>query len=699
MRKKTVIWMVTIVIALAGIFLIWEKDDSDVCVTRAQAAKTLALLCHSQEECLTVVSMEEDKDMGAGAVNMESTADTGDVNTDADVNSSIVDVDSDMSFYPYIKTVILDDLMQCDGDFFYPMKMLTYGDFKYICQKMSVDDSELSADFNKVSDDDFVTAVHWCEFVTAYNAQNPVLEQKQIRLLGTSATMSELESWTCSTDAGVLGFRGLSLDGFTGQTLNVFIRDNEIVQVIEVLDNETDENDLIHKVAEENRNADRGLHGGADKDSNDSGNADRLATVTCPEKDNVRVLLNTDGFAGIIHGQVAVTSDSDFKVVYGGQEESYSAGETIEFTTEDSRFDEATQSGNGAIVINTTAGDGTIQILSLNRQCGHPQYRGTLELTRQDSGIAVINEVSVEEYLYGVLPSEMPVSYGLEALKVQAVCARSFVYTSLLGSSKFADYGADVDDSTSSQVYMNLGEYEVANEAVDATKNQVLCLDDDIVRTYFFSTSCGVTSDVSDVWGGSAQSYLVPVFQTTGNRQEDLALEENFKSFIDLDDGQMYYENGQSWFRWTVNIDDAAIRDGFAKVGESYREGTVGGDITGISILERGKSGIAKTVEIQSEAGNGTVYGEYSIRVALSVSGKTIYCDDGSEVNSQTMLPSAYFYVQSSSEDGFVLRGGGFGHGVGLSQNGAAAMCQSGMDYVQVLKHFFAGTELKVVEK
>ena len=76
------------------------------------------------------------------------------------------------------------------------------------------------------------------------------------------------------------------------------------------------------------------------------------------------------------------------------------------------------------------------------------------------------------------------------------------------------------------------------------------------------------------------------------------------------------------------------------------------------------------------------------------MAGKTIECGDGTKVTNQTMLPSGYFYVDAS-EGGFDIYGGGFGHGVGMSQNGVISMTKRGMDYKTVLAHYFKGTTLQ----
>ena len=99
---------------------------------------------------------------------------------------------------------------------------------------------------------------------------------------------------------------------------------------------------------------------------------------------------------------------------------------------------------------------------------GQANYRGRLELVRREDGIVVINELPLEEYLYGVVPGEMPASYPLEALKSQAICARTYAYERLQRAG-LPEYGAHVDDSTAFQVYQNLAEQGQTTQAVKET--------------------------------------------------------------------------------------------------------------------------------------------------------------------------------------------------------------------------------------
>lgn len=648
LKKKYIVMGIFILICIAIGCWLYKLNESPTYISRAAAAKALALLEHNVEEC---ISIEIKK---------------------------ISDVGEDLSFTPYICTVVEDEIMSCDGEYFYPMKMLTYKDLWQICEKLGLPKEELSFNFSRLESEEYVPVKHWQEVLEAANATRQTLERKSAVLYGTSSTISDLEPWTCSTSEGIFYFTGLSLDAYINKRIDFYMRDNEIACFIGVIERKENEERMAALLKEN-------LADGSDQSLPEN----ELYNFGDASDQTIRVVLNTDGYSGLLHGGVTLTCDGDYTVSFGDQTENHAVGDIFDLVPGDMRFQ------SGSVNVIPVSSENKIQILSISRNQGHPCYRGKIELSLKDGAIVIVNELLLEEYLYGVLPSEMPVSFGVEALKVQAVCARSFAYTSL-SSSQFSEFGADLDDSTSSQVYQNLEEQDIASQAVDATRGQVLCADNEIVRTYFFSTSCGVTSDVSDVWNGNGQSYLVPVFQLLSGEETDLSLEDNFRHFIDLNDGKTYYESDVSWFRWNVVLDSTDVATGFGKVSANFKSGVVNGTIADVEVTERGKSGIAKEIAIYSAGGVATVKGEYSIRTTLSVAGKTINCHDGTQVTNQIMLPSGYIYIDSDENGNIIIHGGGFGHGVGMSQNGAAAMCNAGMDYEQVLRHFFAGTEIEM---
>ena len=148
--------------------------------------------------------------------------------------------------------------------------------------------------------------------------------------------------------------------------------------------------------------------------------------------------------------------------------------------------------------------DKKISIRSLERSQGVPAYEGIIELRNTAEGIVIINELSVEKYLKAVVPSEMPASYELEALKAQAVCARSYAYQQM-EKYGYPEYEAHVNDSTDYQLYGNVKNHEKTNQAISETKGQVVYYHDEIATTYYYSTSCGETTDIR-AWGTKKSS-------------------------------------------------------------------------------------------------------------------------------------------------------------------------------------------------
>ena len=134
-------------------------------------------------------------------------------------------------------------------------------------------------------------------------------------------------------------------------------------------------------------------------------------------------------------------------------------------------------------------------------------YRGELRVTVENGRLRAINSLGLEAYLYGVVPAEMPHYWPLEALKAQAVAARSYA----LATRRSGDF--DVYADVRSQVYRGIPEEESqTNEAIDATAGLVVTYSGQVAHTYFFSTSGGRTATVTDVWPSSkAIPYLVSV--------------------------------------------------------------------------------------------------------------------------------------------------------------------------------------------
>lgn len=397
---------------------------------------------------------------------------------------------------------------------------------------------------------------------------------------------------------------------------------------------------------------------------------------------NIRVLLKTTGYADIFHNKVSVTSDNGYKVCFDEKEIHVDAGNISEFDISDSKFD------NGRIEIKPDTADGKIKVTNISRSQGNPEYYGIIELSLWDEGIVIINETDIEQYLKTVVPSEMPVSFGVEALKVQAVCARSYAYKHLTNVG-YALYGAHVDDSTQFQVYNNNLEFDASNQAILATKGEMLRYGDDVVQAYYYSTSCGSGTDVT-LWGSSKESYPYYESRDIGSSERNINYmdEESFASFIK----QKYdsdYDSTCNYYRWKMTVSDKDLSSSFdSKISDV-------GIIQNIYVRKRVSGGAAVSVVVEGDKNTVTLGSESLIRQAFGNAAVTLETNGGT-VNTP-YLPSTFCIFESQEKDGekyFVITGGGFGHGIGMSQNAVNAMTKRGMSYKDILEFFYPGTKV-----
>lgn len=442
---------------------------------------------------------------------------------------------------------------------------------------------------------------------------------------------------------------------------------------------------------------------------------------------NIRVLLKTSGFASNYHEEIILTSDEEFVISSKERDNKYTAGEKVTISIGDELLKD------GRIKVYTSSGEGKIQLLSVKRSEGNPKYRGTLEIVGNSEGLLLVNELPLEEYLYAVIPSEMPTYYGIEALKVQAVCARSYAYRHLMANS-LNKYGAHVDDSVSYQVYNNISENEDSVLAVKDTYGQVIEYDGEVITAYYFSTSCGHTTTAEYVWAnGEPIPYLKGrlmavedssrvLSQENIRDYRDLSNEETFRKFIS-EDTLTTYDSEFNWYRWTTKIDIDTLNDTIdEKLASRYRansnliltmvnpnEGGTEpvyesipvdsiGEIVDISVKNRETGGIITDLLITGSKKTILVKTEYNIRSILAPLTNTLIRKDLSEVNNLKLLPSAFFVIDKTVDDGklrsITLNGGGYGHGVGMSQNGVKAMIDNGIKYKEILSYFYDGTEI-----
>ncbi len=325
---------------------------------------------------------------------------------------------------------------------------------------------------------------------------------------------------------------------------------------------------------------------------------------------------------------------------------------------------------------------------------GHT-YRGLAEVGFNSNGtLAGINELLIEEYLYGVVPRELPpVPYGeLEAQKAQAIAARTY---SLSNPGKRSADGYDLLPTTSDQVYGGFeAEHPISNDAVDATRGIVATYEGKLITAVFHSTSGGFTANNEDVWNSEATPYLraTHVGQKGNSLKYVPALdiykydeEEQSESLRDVKTGD-FEADWSRYYRWNFEWTAQEISD----VLSTYYNTEVG-NVLEINVTERSSSGRAAKIEFVTE--NGTFY-EFKDRIRWALQ----YINAS---GNPAVLLSTLFIIEPVKDEvtgevtGFKTKGGGWGHGVGMSQVGAVGMAEAGYEYDVILKHFYQGISLE----
>jgi stage II sporulation protein D len=206
-----------------------------------------------------------------------------------------------------------------------------------------------------------------------------------------------------------------------------------------------------------------------------------------------------------------------------------------------------------------------------------------------------------------------------------------------------------------------------------------------LIQAYYFSTSCGYTTDYK-IWGRKKRKYLLGCCTLKKELQSDITQEENFKKFITTKPEA--YESDYPFYRWNVYLSNEQVQNAIYLTA-----GVDVGEINKISVNQRGTGGIASQITVYGKKRQLVMNNQNQIRKALCSYYAEIKLNDGTTRTKMEMLPSAYIYIENVYDSGevcgFQIYGGGFGHGSGMSQNAAKEMAESGMGYEQILKTFY----------
>ena len=286
---------------------------------------------------------------------------------------------------------------------------------------------------------------------------------------------------------------------------------------------------------------------------------------------------------------------------------------------------------------------------------GHA-YRGSVVLFPKDGSVLVVNEVRVEEYLYSVVGSEVSASWPAEALKAQAVAARTYAYYHILHPRSPGEF--DVYDDTRSQVYGgSASEHATVRAAVDATRGQVLMYQNKPILAYFTSNNGGTMAEPDCIFGTDL-AYFKP------NKDD--------------------FSTAQPLGKWTRRFPVAAVEEALRKAGYS---------VQGIRAIRGAKScasGRLVDLIIEHQAGELRLKTRTQFRRAINDYIKPALQPEN--------MPEILMAI-SIQGDQLEISGGGWGHGVGLSQYGAKGMAEAKQSYSAILKTYYVGADLKTLDE
>ncbi len=301
---------------------------------------------------------------------------------------------------------------------------------------------------------------------------------------------------------------------------------------------------------------------------------------------------------------------------------------------------------NGMLMIDgQPVGDGEIILICApgeKLKLDGKRYRGKVKLKKTAlGGVAAVNVLRTEEYLYGVVPREMLPSWPLEALKTQAVAARTFV---LYQKDKNRNDDYDVTATTLSQVYGGFDcETSETRQAVDCTKGEVITHGGRLILAYYHANSGGMTEDAGNVWTTDLP-YL--------------------KGVIDP------FSEGAPDCRWSVLL---RLKDIARSLSENGIRVNVVHDVTPVGVSPSGRVTRVRVVHDRGE----TILRSNDFRIKLDA-----------------RLVKSTLFVAVREGDVIRFDGRGYGHGVGLSQWGAREMALQGYTYRDILKHYYTGVEV-----
>ncbi|MBI4745038.1 MAG: SpoIID/LytB domain-containing protein [Deltaproteobacteria bacterium] len=308
-----------------------------------------------------------------------------------------------------------------------------------------------------------------------------------------------------------------------------------------------------------------------------------------------------------------------------------------------SNADIEAKAGRGGIVVNGTLYSSLkIESKEPGIKVNGKSYRGKIEIVKDNSSLLLINELKLEDYLVGLINQEISSKWPMEAVKAQAVVARTYALYQKK-SRKYPMY--DLESTVTSQVYSGIdSEDELARQAVKETEGEAAYYNGEMIQALYHSSCGGKTEAALEVWGKEIP-YL--------------------KSIKDP-----HCTEAPNYF-WQHKIDMNGLRDRLRRFNSGI------GNIESVSILKRSSSGRVTRISIRHSKGSFVLEGK-DFREALGF--ENIRSTD---------------FTLKIKEDFVYFAGSGGGHGVGMCQWGAKGMAEEGKSYKDILKWYYPGVTIK----
>ncbi len=290
----------------------------------------------------------------------------------------------------------------------------------------------------------------------------------------------------------------------------------------------------------------------------------------------------------------------------------------------------------------------------------------------------LVQKIDFDDYLAGVLPHEIGTNSPLEALKAQAVIARTW---GIFNSDRFNMDKYHLCITTQCQVYKPSKIKNIkVQKAIEATSDLILTYRNQPINAFYHASNGGVSATAGESWQMQDYYYFKSIIDGSRSLNKNFKLpitsESDLNNFFDFDKEQFFGSN-HSLFRWNKKISSLEIKEKLIK----NKLININDDILDVNSIERGSSGRVTKLEIQTNKVNKSI---------------VLVKDDIRRV--LNFIPSNLFTINKLSDDLWLLRGGGFGHGVGLSQSGAIEMAKLGFSYKQILNHYYRDAKLKKIE-